>query len=130
MKHSKFSEQIEEAISNPTPLGVKLKQARALGLIVSFPSFTSCLTISTRCSRPALPCPAQPSPYMHCCLLNVYLQRPLEGGQPCHTLLSPCPALPSPALTCTAACSMSIFSDRWRVGNLVTAAMAASMRRV
>ena len=84
MKHSKFSEQIEEAISNPTPLGVKLKQARALGLTATIPSVTSCLTISIRCTRPALPCPALPSPYMHCCLLNVNLQRPLEGGQPCH----------------------------------------------
>lgn len=40
MKHSKFSEQIEEAISNPTPLGVKLKQARALGLTATIPTIS------------------------------------------------------------------------------------------
>lgn len=40
VKHSKFSEQIEEAISNPTPLGVKLKQARALGLTATIPTIS------------------------------------------------------------------------------------------
>lgn len=74
MKHSKFSEQIEEAISNPTPLGVKLKQARALGLTATIRSVTSCLTISICCTRPALP-----SPYFHCYLLQC-LSSATAGG--------------------------------------------------